>query len=243
MLVAALGVLLYRDYVREADETEPLAPAAAAPTEDDARRETFERAYAQGQWGRNKQGKGSSGAGSTLESTRVYRVFLQDFLAAHEIRSVVDAGCGDWEFSRAMDWTGIDYLGLDIVAPVIEANRRRHGAANVRFAVADIVRDDLPPADLLLVKDVLQHLSHADIARVLAKLPRYRHVLIVNDVQQDSLSAAYQDIPTGGYRPLDLTLPPYSLRGAKVLAYRLGANTKLVLHVQGDGGRAGGSGR
>jgi SAM-dependent methyltransferase len=227
-LVAALAVLLYRDWVRETGEAEPLTAA----TEEDARRMAFERAYSQGQWGRSRDGRGSSGEGSTLESTRLYRVFLQDFLAAQGIRSVVDAGCGDWEFSRAIDWKGVDYLGLDIVAPVIETNRRRYGAANVRFAVADIVRDDLPPADLLLVKDVLQHLSHADIASFLKQLPRYRHVLIVNDVLPGSLTAQHADIATGGYRPIDLTQPPHSLRATKVLAYQVGSHTKLVLHLQ-----------
>ena len=35
----------------------------------------------------------------------------QQFLKDNAIRSVVDAGCGDWEFSQAIDWTGIDYKG------------------------------------------------------------------------------------------------------------------------------------
>jgi len=228
LLLAALALFLYRDFMREAGEPEAL-PAA---TEEDARRLAFERAYSQGQWGRNWRGQGTSGAGSTLESTRVYRAFVQDFLATHAIRSVVDAGCGDWEFSRAIDWTGVDYLGLDIVKSVVDANQRRYGARNIRFAFADIVRDELPPADLLLVKDVLQHLSHADIARFLKQLPRYRHVLIVNDVHPATLTAEPADIATGGYRPIDLTRPPHALQGAKLLMWHHGTNAKLVLHLQ-----------
>jgi SAM-dependent methyltransferase len=229
MLVAALAVLLYRDFTREAPQS---VAGRAAAIEDDARRKEFEQIYARGSWGVDAQGKGTSGAGSSLEATKVYRTFLQDFLARNRIRSVVDAGCGDWEFSQAIDWTGIDYLGLDIVPSVIAANKRRFGAAKVRFAVADIVRDELPPADLLLVKDVLQHLSNADVTRFLAQLPRYRHVLLVNDVSADSLSAEPTDIPTGRYRPLDPTRPPYSLPGTKVLAWHDGEVTKLVVHLQ-----------
>jgi SAM-dependent methyltransferase len=224
LLLAALAVLLYREIARQFDE-------------DARRKEMFELTYAQKVWGVDEQGKGTSGFGSTTEFTKLYRVFLQDFLAAHEIRSVVDAGCGDWQFSREIDWSGINYLGVDIVPSLIEANRRKYAKTNVRFAVADIVRDELPPADLLLVKDVLQHLSNADISRFLAQLPRYRHVLIVNDVHPDTLTAPPQDTATGGYRPIDLTQPPHSLRGTKVLVWHHRGFSKLVLHVRPRGGK------
>jgi SAM-dependent methyltransferase len=218
VLVAAVAFLLYQDFLRRSSE--------------EAGRTAFQAIYAKGAWGRNQFGEASSGLGSTLEFTRIYRVFLQDFLAKHDIRSVVDAGCGDWEFSRAIDWTGIDYLGLDVVPSVIAGNQRSFASAKVRFAVANIVRDPLPAADLLIVKDVLQHLSHADIARFLAQLPRYRHVLIVNDVHPDSLTAEPQDIQTGGYRPLDSTRLPHSMPGTKVLVWHHDGYTKLVLHLQ-----------
>ena len=220
LLVAAVVVLGYREYARE---EQPPAP-----------REPFAMIYEHGLWAKDAQGKGTSGYGSTLEFTRLYRVFLQDFLAAHQVRSVVDAGCGDWEFSQAIDWNGISYLGVDIVPSVIKENQRRFSAANVRFAVADIVREELPPADLLLVKDVLQHLSNADVTSFLAQLPRYRHVLIVNDVLPRSLTATTIDIPTGRYRPLDLTQPPFSLPGTKILAWhdRRSGTTKLVIHLE-----------
>lgn len=217
-LVAAVTFLLYQDFARRSSE--------------EAGRRAFQAIYAQAAWGTNQSGAGSSGLGSTLEFTKIYRVFLQDFLAKHDIRSVVDAGCGDWEFSQAIDWTGIDYLGLDVVPSVIADNQRRFGSAKVRFAVANIVRDPLPAADLLVVKDVLQHLSHADIARFLAQLPRYRHVLIVNDVHPVSLTAEPQDIETGGYRPLDSTRLPHSVPGTKVLVWHHDGYTKLVLHLQ-----------
>jgi len=234
-LVAAVVVLVYRDFAHDAVVSAPSTPgvtAGAVAAEDHARRRAFELAYTERHWGTDKEGKGISGLGSTLEFTKLYRVFLQDFLAVHAIRSVVDAGCGAWEFSQAMNWTGIDYLGLDIVAPVIEANQRRFGAANIRFAVADIVRDELPPADLLIVKDVLQHLSNADITRFFAQLPRYRHVLIVNDVLPGSLTGELKDIRSGEFRAFDPTQPPHSVPGAKVFVWRHAEHTKLVVHVQ-----------
>jgi len=49
-----------------------------------------------------------TGFGSLPWTTESYRRLLQDFLACRAIRSVVDVGCGDWQFSRLIDWRGID---------------------------------------------------------------------------------------------------------------------------------------
>src|SRR5262245_64844629 len=120
---------------------------------------TFNRIYAEGEWGKDITGKGTSGAGSTLEKTREYRAYIEDFMKKHAVKSVIDAGCGDWSYSSAMDWADASYLGIDIASDVIEAVRKKHEKGNLRFQVGDITKD-LPAADLLIVKDVLQHLSN-----------------------------------------------------------------------------------
>jgi SAM-dependent methyltransferase len=219
VLLAVLAVLLYRDVARR--------------MEDNARRDQFVYIYERG-WATYKGSQGKSGFGSTMEFTKLYRMYLQDFLATHGIRSVVDAGCGDWEFSRAMDWKGIDYLGVDIVPAAIEANRRQFGTAKIRFAVADIVRDPLPPADLLIVKDVLQHLPDADIMRFFLQLAHYRHVLIINDVDPQTLTAEHSDIPPGGFRAIDLTRPPYRMPATKALVWHHDGHAKMILHFRRD---------
>jgi hypothetical protein len=40
-----------------------------------------------------------SGHGSRVKNTVEYRALLESFLREHRIRSVVDVGCGDWQFS------------------------------------------------------------------------------------------------------------------------------------------------
>ena len=120
---------------------------------------TFNRIYSEGTWGRDVAGKGPSGTGSTLEITREYRAYVEDFMKTHAVKSVVDAGCGDWSFSRAIDWGGASYLGVDIASDVIAALRHQHEKGQVTFQVGDIT-DELPAADLLISKDVLQHLPN-----------------------------------------------------------------------------------
>jgi len=36
--------------------------------------------------------------------TGPYRTSLEDFIRANGVRSVLDYGCGDWQFSRLIDW-------------------------------------------------------------------------------------------------------------------------------------------
>ncbi len=193
--------------------------------------QVFDDIYARSRWGTNGGDAGTSGFGSTLASTVMYRTFLEHFMKELGIKSVVDAGCGDWEFSQAIDWSGIDYKGYDIVASVIESDRARFGKPNIQFFAANIVDADLPPADLLIVKHVLQHLPNAAVTKFLAQLPKYKHVLIVDSVNAGTLSGKNTDIAAGGFRELDVTRPPFDVRGVKVLTYWDGGNMQQVLYV------------
>jgi len=205
--------------------------AGAAPPTSERMREAFEDIYRGAVWGTNADDAGHSGVGSTMRTTLLYRTFLAQFMKDTAVHSVVDAGCGDWEFSRAIDWSGIDYKGFDIAPRVIKADQERFTRPNVHFFVGDIVDDDLPPADLLIVKHVLQHLPNAAVEKFLRQLPKYRHALLIDGVNAEGLSSTNPDIPVGGYRPLDVTKPPFNVRGAKLLTYWDGAYMEQVVYV------------
>ena len=172
--------------------------------------QTFNRIYNEGVWGRDVAGKGTSGTGSTPEITREYRAYLQDFIKTHHVKSIVDAGCGDWSFSSTIDWAGARYLGVDIASDVIEAVRKKHENANITFRVGDIT-EELPAADLLISKDVLQHLSNALVQKFVKnnlKRGKYKWVLLTNDRGRGNA-----DTVPGGYRAIDLAAPPFDVKG------------------------------
>jgi SAM-dependent methyltransferase len=209
--------------------------AAAASSETTASRQAaFDAIYKSATWGVNDQGVGNSGFGSKLKTTLIYRTFLEQLLKDLKIQSVVDAGCGDWEFSQAIDWTGIDYKGYDIVPAVIEHDKQNYAKPNIQFFDADIVEADLPPADLLISKHVLQHLPNADVQKFLTRqLHKYKYIILTDGVNIGSLSSSNPDIKPGQYRPLDLTRPPFNIRGAKVLTWWDGQAMHQVLFVVG----------
>lgn len=175
-------------------------------------REKFEQIYARDEWGNG------SGEGSAPLHTGEYVRFLQDFLARHRVRRVVDLGCGDWQFSRLIDWTGVEYDGFDLVQSVIERNRREFAAPNRRFHLFSGHFPDLPAADLLLVKDVLQHWSNDAVTAFLPTLRRYPLALVTNCVNPRGRTRN-ADIASGGFRCLDLREPPFGLPAEEVLEF------------------------
>ena len=186
---------------------------------------TFNRIYAEGTWGKDIAGRGTSGTGSTLEITREYRAYVEDFIKKHNVKSVVDAGSGDWSFSSAIDWGNASYLGVDIASDVIAAVRNKHETRTIRFQVGDIT-DELPPAELLISKDVLQHLSnelvHKFIRNNLRK-GKYKWAILTNDRGREN-----RDVASGGYRAIDLAAPPFHVTGLVDLPITFGNETTKI---------------
>ena len=178
-------------------------------TPDRAIASTFSTIYERGVWG------DGSGGGSELGNAALYVAYLQHFIEKNRIKTIVDLGCGDWRLMRHVDLTGVAYLGVDVVPSVIAANQAKYGSDAVTFQAADVTSFPAPTCDLLLCKDVLQHLSNANAAAVLSRTSRSRFSLITNDY-----SPANDDNLNGDTRPLDITRAPFAVRTAEPrLAY------------------------
>lgn len=171
----------------------------------------FEEIYRSNAWG------AGSGLGSLSDATYAYRDYLQSFLAMNNVRSVLDIGCGDWQFSQHIDWGTIDYLGVDVSETAL-ARARAHERANIAFRLMDATRDDLPAVDLVILKDVMQHWPNAAIDAFLPKLARCRWALITNrQIPNDPTINA--DIALGNVRSIDLMRAPFLLCGAHVFRF------------------------
>lgn len=179
----------------------------------------FTNIYTNKIWGTNSEGNGWSGIGSSYEATIQYREFIESFLKEHAIKTVVDLGCGDWEFSRYINWFDACYLGIDIVDSVIERNKQKYQTDTINFIHANALAYDLPAADLLICKEVLQHLSNEAILALCQQFKKFKYCLITNGVDYTTLSSDNCDIACGDYRPLDITMPPFNIPGSKILTF------------------------
>lgn len=167
-----------------------------------------------GRWYRDEWADGLPG--STLEYTRHYREFLQEFLRQRMVQSVVDLGCGDWGMMSQLEWTGITCTGIDCVGDLVDRNLQQYGAENIRFVAADICDATFapPPADLAILKDVLQHLPFRMIIDLVEKVRlTCKHLLVINC----STSDEPRDISVGGFTPLRADRPPLDMFAPEVL--------------------------
>ncbi|MCU1454626.1 MAG: glycosyltransferase sugar-binding region containing motif [Acidimicrobiales bacterium] len=212
-------------------------PLASAPvTNGNDPQAVFEQIYATAHW------ESGSGQGSRPDVTEVYRQVVERAISGRDVRTVVDAGCGDWEFARLIDWSGVSYVGVDVVPEVIERNQRELGRDGVSFACLDLHRELPPPADLLICKDVLQHWPAAWVRHFLeATRGRYRYRLITNDIASnhwpsDQLNA---EIALGAWRTLDLERPEFGVAADWRLDFDVRSEwTKRILLLVDDGYRA-----
>lgn len=171
-------------------------------------KERFEEIYKQNIWG-SKESK--SGPGSSIDFTEPLRKWLINNTEKLKIRAIVDCPCGDFNWmSKVTSTVDLKYIGLDIVAPLIESNNRLYANENISFYVSDMCNERLPNCDLLIVRDVLFHFSYADINKFLINLYEvdFRYLLTTNYLVPKSF--CNKDILTGEFRIIDLFSAPFN---------------------------------
>lgn len=167
------------------------------------RRDVFRRIFDLNLWGNNES---ISGEGSNLERTAVIRAALPALVARHDVRSMVDAPCGDFFWMQHVPLAA-DYVGADILPALIAANNEQYATPHRRFIVCDLVEETLPRADLILCRDCLVHLSYQETRHALDNFKRSGATWLLTTTF--SWPRDNRDIATGDWRPINLERPPY----------------------------------
>lgn len=168
----------------------------------------FTSIWRTGWWTRAVPGGSRSGPGSSPEVVREVALGLPPLLARLGVRSLLDAPCGDFGWMSGVDRSGFDYVGADIVAPLVEGLAARHSDARTRFVVLDLARGPLPRADAVLCRDALVHLSFRLALAALARIEESGATWLLATTFPGL--ARNEDCVTGLWRPLDLERPPFS---------------------------------
>ncbi len=107
--------------------------------------------------GRYVHGKRGSGLGSRGEAKKRKATFVNALVAARNVDTVVDWGCGDGIVAALID--APHYIGLDVSPSAIALCRERADAPGRTWLTYDgFAAPALPPADLALSLDVIFHL-------------------------------------------------------------------------------------
>lgn len=157
----------------------------------------------------------ASGVGSTLIQTQNIRKELPIIVEKFNIQTIVDAPCGDlnWMKEFLNDFKG-EYIGIDIVKPIIDklSLHFKHKSKKINFIHSDLLLIEvLPKADLLIARDFLFHLSLKDINNFLnlVKKSNIKYILTTS-YESSTRENINTDIKTGGFRAIDLLLPPFN---------------------------------
>ena len=167
---------------------------------------TFTAIYSGNAWG---DAESVSGTGSSQARARDFQDELVAMLDAWNVRSILDAPCGDFNWMRhALAERDIAYCGVDIVEDMVCRNREAFGAGNRCFLHRDMTRADLPFADLIICRDGLVHLSFADARAAVRNFRRSgsRYLLATTFLDR----ALNTDARTGAWRPLNMEAPPFA---------------------------------
>lgn len=173
-----------RAYYRYRNSAEQARNAGLSP------RQVFSEIYRKGVWGKGAADFDSGSGSSTQAVVAPYVAAISQFLATlpEQSRAVVDLGCGDFRVGRQLLPACTSYIGVDVVPDLIAHLQANVSDPRVSFRCMDIIEHELPPGDVCLVRQVFQHLSNAQISRVLAKLGRYRTVFITEHFPSEKLT-------------------------------------------------------
>jgi hypothetical protein len=165
----------------------------------------FERIVNTNLWG---AATSVSGLGSETAATAAIRQTLPALLRRLTARSLLDAPCGD--ASWITDCVrGLDYIGVDIVQSLITVNAERAARGEIagRFVLADVTRDRLPPADVILCRDCLVHLSFENVRRAMTQFRASGAKWLLTTTFPEW--EANSDCEDGDWRALNLQRPPF----------------------------------
>lgn len=150
-----------------------------------------------------------SGRGSSLQRTAAIRQELPLLFQDLGVRSVLDAGCGDFNWFRTIETTLDHYVGVEVVEELAALNRERFGTAQREFVSLDVTRDPLPRVDLILCRDCLVHLKNGQVRAALRNFRRSGSSYLLATTFTGN--HPNEEAPLGGWRPLNLERAPFGL--------------------------------
>ena len=187
-----------------------------AERDTDERNRFFQRIYHENLW---QSAESVSGEGSAVWVCQPLIEQLPILLGKYEIGSMLDIPCGDFNWMSYVPFPkGFHYIGADVVPELIEETQKRHGNGGREFCVLDLVNDELPPVDLLFVRDLFIHLSLAVCRKAIENIARanFKYAMFTHD----PISVRYP--PTGNieieraqgganfeFRPVSMMLAPF----------------------------------
>lgn len=183
------------------------------PTKD-----AMEQVYEMKLWGDNKSDFYSGLGSHDPKIIDPYIDVLMKFLTSFKNPlKVCDLGCGDFNVGKELVKHTKKYVAVDIVTNLIEYDKEKFKAENLEFHCLDIAVDDLPAGDCVILRQVLQHLSNAEIQSLVSKLTDYKYVILTEHLPEGDFVPNKDIISGQGIRlkkrsGINLLAAPFNLK-------------------------------
>lgn len=178
----------------------------------------FDKIYTDLTWQEGTDSESASGDGSDglwLDETVKY-LDTEKLLAG---RKALEIGCGDFSFGSKVCHLAEHYTAVDVSTKIIGQNKERYAdLSNVTFMQKDATEDALPAVDVVIIRQVLQHLPNAMIIKILDQVDLMgpQSVVVFEDVPSEEFEPN-KDLRAAGpytrhlyFSGVDLSLPPFS---------------------------------
>ena len=154
-----------------------------------------------------------SGRGSTHAASRGICQVLSRLCKLGDVpavTSITDLGCGDltWMGPWLRQHPQVRYTGMDVMLSSLQIARQR-APPNAQVLELDASADVIPAADLLLERDVIQHLPYDLGMQLLHNVARSQATWFLGTL--DLRAGNAPDMAAPDFRPLNLLAKPFSL--------------------------------
>ena len=192
----------------------------------------FNSIYKENKWGDDES---VSGSGSRLENTENLRNCISLLLKHYNIKSIIDAPCGDMNWIKMINLDAIKYYGFDIVSGIIENNKTiLQNNKNFYFETKDVINEKLPQVDLIICRDLIIHFPLIEIYNLLKNFVASgsKYLLITKfDTCEEN-----KDIQFGNFSMRNLEKPPFNFDKPllEIFDHEIEYLNKIVLYDLND---------
>lgn len=143
----------------------------------------FTNIYKTNFWGGQK-GEFYSGSGSYSKYIDKYSDVISLFIIQNNLKQIVEIGCGDFNITKKiinyLDRKQFDYYytGYDIVKDLVEGNKKLYGTQRINFTIKNGIDSKITMGDLLIIRQVLQHLDNKSIQKIIAQFKKFNYVIV-----------------------------------------------------------------
>jgi glycosyltransferase involved in cell wall biosynthesis len=138
---------------------------------------------------------------------------LITLLRKYKIKKIIDIGCGDmlWMLDILNSYDG-EYLGVDIVKPLINRNKTRFGTDKINFKHLNILKDTVSEsADLVICSNLFENMTYDEMRKAWDNIQKIDFKFLLLSTSDSTEESKTTELPnTYKNKTINLELQPFN---------------------------------